>query len=135
MPLMHFLLPLFLMPVSVSSCLFFVTVLTGRRPMFTSPIRREIGEGAAESSRQLLLRDFPCWQQPVMRREKVPMIHSRGRKGSACNQSTGLCCQEGKGTGPERELKLGSECAASPCEEPAPLVPAAVSHPLPQTTE
>lgn len=62
---------------------------------------------------------------------KVPTVLHRGRKGNVFSLSTRFCYQEGKGTAAEKELKLGSECAASPCEEPV-LVPAAVSHLLPE---
>jgi len=51
-----------------------------------------------------------------------------GRKGNACNLRSGFCRQEGKGTAPERELRVGSQCAASPREVLVLLVPAAVSH-------
>lgn len=62
---------------------------------------------------------------------KVPTVLHKGRKGNVFSLSTRFCRQEGKGSAAEKELKLGSECAASPCEEPV-LVPAAVSHLLPE---
>lgn len=63
---------------------------------------------------------------------EVPMVLHRGRKGNVCNLRAGFSRQEGKGSAPEREVKVGSECAASPCEEPVLLVPAAVSPFLPR---
>lgn len=55
------------------------------------------------------------------------MVLHRGRKGNVCNPRSGFCRQEEKGTAPEREFKVGSERAASPCEVLVLLVPAAVS--------
>ena len=75
--------------------------------------------------------EFPCWQMSIMVWGKVPTVLHRGRKGNIFSLSTRFCRQEGKGTAAEKELKLGSECAVSPCEEPV-LVPAAVSYLLPE---
>lgn len=60
------------------------------------------------------------------------MALHRGRKGNVCNLRTGFSRQEGKGSAPGREVKVGSEYAPSPCEEPVLLVPAAVSPLLPR---
>lgn len=85
------------------------------------------GEGVEKSKLLLLIRSSHAGrcQYGV---GKSPHSTPWGRKGNACNLRSGFCCQEGKGTAPERELRVGSERAASPCEVLVLLVPAAVSH-------
>ena len=125
---MHFLLPLFFVPVLTGFC--FMTALLCSKPRLhlqrTKRWGRRWEQQAASADSE-----FPCWQMSIMVWGKVPTVLHRGRKGNIFSLSTRFCRQEGKGTAAEKELKLGSECAVSPCEEPV-LVPAAVSYLLPE---